>query len=314
MPATYATAPAKVILFGEHAVVYGQPALAVPVNKVRAKATIFPDPQGASGKIILDAPDIQLHCEANQLSTGHPFSVLLRAAAEALNIPHFPALTLRITSTIPVAGGMGSGAAVSVAVTRALCAFVGRSLTNQEISEIAYQVEKVYHGNPSGVDNTVIAYNQPVYFQKNIPHEFIKVRNPFTIVIADSGIKSSTSVMVEKVRKNAQSNPLEFEQYFNDIGQIASQARSILESQDSYLLGPLMNDNHRLLQQIGVSCPELDQLVYTAQQSGALGAKLCGAGGGGNIIGLATELTAEKIASALKDAGAQHTIITKIDS
>ena len=213
MPAISATAPGKIILFGEHAVVYGQPAIAAPVNQVRARAIISARPDQPRGWINLQAPDIGLESNWEDIPQDHPLVLVIKAVLEATGIDHPPALTVRITSTIPLAAGLGSGTAVSVAIMRALSEFIGRPLRNEKISSLAFEVEKLYHGTPSGIDNTVITFEKPIYFAKNDPGskgilEAIHVSKPFTIVIGDSGVPSPTAAAVGDVRKAWQEDEL----------------------------------------------------------------------------------------------------------
>ena len=312
MPAITASAPGKIILFGEHAVVYGRPAIAVPVNQVAARAIAIAEPRQPSGTVIIQAPDISLESGLSDLPPDHPLAIAVISVLKRLEIIRPPAFTLRISSTIPVAAGLGSGAAVSVAIIRVVSAFLGRPLPNEQVSELAYEVEKRYHGTPSGIDNTVITYNMPVYFVRGQPVAIFHVARPFTIVIGDTGIKSPTATAVGDLRKFWQADPIPYERLFDQIGQIAEAARRLIESGRTAELAPLMQDNHRLLQEMGVSSPELDHLVKTAQASGALGAKLSGGGRGGNMIALVDPQQAESVAEALKLAGARSTIITKV--
>ena len=312
MPAITASAPGKIILFGEHAVVYGRPAIAVPVNQVAARAIAIAEPRQPSGTVIIQAPDISLESGLSDLPPDHPLAIAVISVLKRLEIIRPPAFILRISSTIPVAAGLGSGAAVSVAIIRVVSAFLGRPLPNEQVSELAYEVEKRYHGTPSGIDNTVITYNMPVYFVRGQPVAIFHVARPFTIVIGDTGIKSPTATAVGDLRKFWQADPIPYERLFDQTGQIAEAARRLIESGRTAELAPLMQDNHRLLQEMGVSSPELDHLVKTAQASGALGAKLSGGGRGGNMIALVDPQQAESVAEALKLAGARSTIITKV--
>jgi mevalonate kinase len=310
MPAFTASAPGKVILFGEHAVVYGRPAIAAPVAQVRARAILNADVRGAPGTMRIQAPDIGLDASLADLSADQPLAAAVHAVLAALKISRLPACTLRITSTIPVASGLGSGAAVSVATIRALSAFLGFSLPDEKVSELAFEVEKLHHGTPSGIDNTVITYAMPVYFVGGQPIETLRVARQFTIVIGDTGVSSPTGIAVGDVRHAWQEDRVRYESLFDSTGQIARQARLAIESGHPEALGPLMDANHEQLQDIGVSSIELDHLVSAARQAGALGAKLSGGGRGGNMIALSTQENASSIAQALVDAGAKRTIAT----
>lgn len=317
MPAISATAPGKIILFGEHAVVYGQPAIAVPVSQVRARAIVTARPDRPKGWVALQAPDIGLDTTWDELPQNHPLVKTVQGVMAAIEIEQLPAVTIRVSSSIPIAAGLGSGAAVSIAIIRALTNFLGRPLANEQISILAYEVEKLYHGTPSGIDNTVITFEKPVFFSREDPDhegslELLQVAKPFTIVIGDTGITSPTATAVGDVRKAWERNRAVFDELFKSTGMIAERAHQAIESGDFPALGPLMNENQALLERMGVSSPELDRLIHTALGSGAPGAKLSGGGRGGNMIALAPEGAAAHIAEALYDAGATRTITTTV--
>lgn len=310
MPAISASAPGKVILFGEHAVVYGQPAIAVPVQDVSAKAIVTPDIAGPSGRIHVDAPAVQVNADLNDLSTGSPLSAAIRAGLNGVET--HPAFKLRITSTIPVAGGLGSGAAVSVAILRAVSAFIGKPLSDERVNELTFEIEKLHHGTPSGIDNTVITSGKPVFFTTGKPIEALQVAKPFELLIADTGVSKPTHKTVGDVRAAREKNPQQYDVLFAQIGEIVRQARIAIENGDVVSLGPLMDKNHALLQEMGVSSAELDKLVDAARKAGALGAKLSGGGRGGNMIALVGPALRETVAQALRDAGATSVIFSTV--
>jgi mevalonate kinase len=319
MPASTATAPGKVILFGEHAVVYGHPAIAAPVSKVRARAVIQPEPRRPSGWARLQAPDIGLEANLDELPGGHPLAQAVLLVFDELRVSRPPAMIIRVTSTIPVAAGLGSGTAISVALMRALSGFLGHPLPQDRISGLAYEVEKIYHETPSGIDNTVVTYSQPVYFIRGMGElddriELLSVAQEIHVVIGDTGISSPTSQAVGDVRRGWQAEPERYNRLFEQIGALARDARRVLENGRAEELGPLMDENHTLLCELGVSSGELDSLVAAARASGALGAKLSGGGRGGNMIALVTPETAGSVAGALLAAGAKNTILTTIRS
>ena len=315
-----ATAPGKIILFGEHAVVYGRPALAIPVLQVGATVTIDMDPTAPPGgnwldHITIDAPEIG---RKGTLASYHPrqgpdpLATLILNVCTALSVSSPPSMHIRISSSIPVASGLGSGAAVSVALIRALAVSLGKTLPIEQVSMLAYEIEKLYHGTPSGIDNTVITYAQPVYFRKDHPIETFPVGKPFTLVIADSGKSAATRASVGDVRKQWQAEPERLERIFSSIAEIVQLARQSIQAGDVKNLGKLMNRNHTLLQDLTVSSHELDRLTAAALTSGAMGAKLSGGGRGGNMIALVQPDAAPGLAAALRSAGARGTIITRV--
>jgi len=312
MPAVSVSAPAKSILFGEHAVVYGRPAIAVPVHQIQARVTVQPMPTFPSGEILLEAEGIGLRTRLANLPEDHPLALAVNGLKALIHADTTPAVGVRITSTIPVASGLGSGAAVSVALVRALANFWGRPLSDEETNALAYQVECRHHGTPSGIDNTVVTYAQPIYFVKGQPFEVLSVAEAITLVIADTGVRSPTAVAVGDVRSLWQQSPEHYEALFDRVGRITQTARPFIEHGPVTGLGQLMTQNHALLQEIGVSSPELDALVEAALRGGALGAKLSGGGRGGNMIALVPPASASAIAGALEAAGAVRVFITTI--
>ncbi len=306
---TSASAPGKIILFGEHAVVYGRPALAVPVTQVQATATVHPTQDG----IWISAPQIHLRARLSDLGPEQPLAAAVYQALNRLGITHPPALEVHIESDIPVAAGLGSGAAVSVAILRALSSFLGQPFDDETVNALAYEIEKLHHGTPSGIDNTVVTYRQPVYFVKGQAAERLRVGAPFTIVIGDSGIPAPTRESVRAVRQLWESDPARWNRVFDSIGDLVQSARRAIENGEIAALGPLMDSNHALLRELTVSSPELDRLVEAARAGGAWGAKLSGGGRGGNIIALVPPEKQGIVQQALQQAGATRVIITRIE-
>jgi mevalonate kinase len=322
---TTASAPGKIILFGEHAVVYGHPALAVPVTQVHADVEVTDSPRAG---IWIDAPDISMRAELRTLAPTHPLRSVIENVFQAVGISAPPYLNIRITSTIPVASGLGSGAAVSVALIRALSSMVRRPLSNEQVNALAFEAEKLYHGTPSGIDNTVITYARPVYFQRppspfgtrarqgrGVGGEVVEIFHsgaPFTIIIGDTGVRAPTKESVGDVRKLWNADKRRWEKVFAKVGEIAQQARKAIETGETDRLGALMDENHTLLQTMTVSSPELDSLVLMARAAGADGAKLSGGGRGGNMIALVKPERADHVASALMAAGAKRVLVTVV--
>jgi mevalonate kinase len=207
---------------------------------------------------------------------------------------------------------MGSGAAVSVAILRAFSAALGHPLSDEQVSQLVYEVELIHHGTPSGIDNTVITYAKPVYFVKGEPIQTLRVKQPFTLVIGDTGVRSPTMESVSDVRHAWEADKVFYDGLFDSAGGIASRARSYIEDGSIEALGSLMDDNQVLLRQMGVSSPQLETLIEAAHSAGALGAKLSGAGWGGNMIALVTPEVSNRVVAALEHAGAVRTIVTEI--
>lgn len=303
------SAPGKVILFGEHAVVYGQPAIAAPVTQVKATAMIKVAPPDSGLTIV--ASDLDELFTLTKAPKDDPLAAAVLVTLACLSTPE-PDAILTIQSAIPIASGMGSGAAVSTALVCALAKYLGQPLEPSEVSKLVYEVEKIHHGTPSGIDNTVIAYEKPIYFVRERPVERLTVGEPFTLLIADTGKPSPTGKIVRRVRRNREREPAHYDALFDQIGDIASEARGAIENGEVESLGPLMDENHELLIELGVSSSLLNELVETARLTGALGAKLSGAGQGGNIIALVEDDFVEEVAEALREAGAVRVIQTTV--
>jgi mevalonate kinase len=307
---TVAHAPGKVILFGEHAVVYGRPAIAVPVTEVQATASVEPGEAGQG--VIVVAPDLGRRIVLREAAEDEPLARIVRVTLARIKSEREPDLTITVTSTVPVARGMGSGAAVSTAIVRALSRHFEFWLTSRAISDLVFQTEVLYHGTPSGIDNTVISFEKPIYFIKDEGWEVFWVGKPLLLLVADTGTASSTKEVVSDLRRRYQADPEQYATTLDRIGEIAPAARACIERGQDEELGRLMDENHALLQRLGVSCAELDRLVEVARGEGALGAKMSGAGWGGNMIALVNEGTQGRIDMMLRLAGATRVIITEL--
>lgn len=308
-PAVSASAPGKIILCGEHAVVYGRPAIAIPITQVQATATVESAPPGAG--LILSAPDLGRTVRLVDAPADDPLAAISRATLAHLRAPA-PDATLIVRATIPLASGMGSSAAVSAACARALALYLGAPLDAATLSALVYEVEKLHHGTPSGIDNTVIAYEQPVYFVRGQPIERLAIHTPFHLAIADTGVASLTRIAVGDVRRAWEADPATYERLFDEIGAIVRAARTALETGEVDRLGPLLTANQERLRQIGVSSPELERLIAAALAAGATGAKLCGGGRGGNMIALIAPSTQAAVVEALQAAGATRVLVQEI--
>lgn len=304
MPVISSSACAKLILLGEHAVVYGQPALAIPFSGLKVRCVIEPWINGLTGT---------LHIKARELQLNQPLQVLpednfLRKAVELvlveLGVSQTPTCKLTVYSDIPISAGLGASAAIAVATMRALSAFLGHPLEKETLNRLAFETERLMHGNPSGIDNTVIVYEQPILFRKGELIEFVYPSKNLHFLIADSGIKKATADTVAYLAQQRERNPQFIEAALAEIGRIALFGRKAFEQGDLSALGDAMNANQALLAQLDLSCEALEKLIVAARQAGALGAKLTGGGKGGNMLALVTPETQEAVRKALLSAGA----------
>ena len=309
-----ASAPAKFILFGEHAVVYGQPAIAVPISDVRAFANVHID--HALKVPCIKAEDFNIEFSLTNENPSDKIEHIIKAihlVAENTTLPYLLlGWKLVVWSQIPVARGLGSSAAISVVLIKILFQLTGEELSQSKLIKLSFELEKYHHGQPSGIDNTVSSLERPILFQKD---KEVKIINPrrFYFVIGDTGIRKKTGQIVADVAARYKNNRKLYDSIFQKIGAIANQGTTVIEAGDRKQLGQLMNQNQTLLEKIGVSCPELDQLIEISRNNGALGAKLCGAGQGGCIVALASgQQKAKSIAAALTEAGANNCLVIVI--
>jgi mevalonate kinase len=301
-----ASACAKVILFGEHAVVYQQPAIAVPISALRVTVTAESTPNG----FCLVARNLgNQHFFADDID--NPFVQLALRICQFHDKP-LPAYTLTIDSAIPIASGLGSGAGIATALARSIVAILGVSPSLAELNAFVYETEKAYHGTPSGIDNTVIVYEKPIYFVREKPIEIIETFAPFSLLVANTGISAPTKESVADVRRLYESNKTFYSELFDEVGAIANDGLKAMQTADWHMFGRLMNRNHQILQQLTVSSPALDRLVDTALSNGAIGAKLSGGGRGGNMIVLVEGIDSALIKEALLKNGAVHVFETRV--
>jgi len=300
----------KVILFGEHFVVHGVPGIVSAIDS-STDAEVKKTDKGLNVKD--ERKTAKGYSEEKRLQQIESIERMLKA----MDLDPKTPLDIWIGGTLPGFSGLGASAASSVAIARAINEELNLNLSNERINAIAYEGEKAYAGNPSGIDNTAATYGGLMWFKKNPASgsdlvEKIHIRKPVEIVIGSTGKVANTKAMVEGVAERKKKDPEKYDPLFKQAESLAIAGRKALEAGDLKKVGDLMNENHRILQEIGVSSKELDLLVEMARKQGAFGAKLTGGGGGGCMIALTPGKEAQgKVASAFKTSGYEF-LATKI--
>ena len=282
-------APAKVILAGEHAVVYGKPAIALPLDRgvhVTVTRTDKIGPILVTGGLGGTSSCTVLHQSLERL---------VELCGERVR-----QLQFHIEASIPSGSGLGSSAALAVALIRGVHRFFEEPVSDDKVSQLAMELETIFHGRPSGVDHTVIAMAKPIYF-KSGRAEILSIAKPFQLIVGLTGTYAGTREMVEGLRSRLNKNSTHI---FDEIETIVNHMRDALALGNLKHAGELMNANQIYLKELGVSTANLDKLCEVAREHGALGAKLTGAGGGGGVIAL-TDDKPERILQAFEQAGCQ---------
>lgn len=282
-----ASAPAKTILFGEHSVVYDEPAIAGAVNK-RAYVEIT---ESKTDKSILKSYDLNFEAELDtnhkkyNLKRGKPG--IIRYILEALNKVHdHSPIVMKLSSNIPIGSGLGSSAAVTVATLAALYRFHNIRFNKKSLAHDAHMVEQAVQGIASPLDTLVSTYGGLVYLSRNKKVEHFKVNFNAPFVVGYTNKHGNTGKMVKDVRLLKNRNPKIINPVIGAMGQLTNYAKQAILKRDFDKIGELMNLNHGFLDVLGVNTLELSRMVYTARECGAIGSKITGAGGGGSIIAL----------------------------
>jgi mevalonate kinase len=294
----------KTILFGEHFVVYGLPSIVsalgayttADVKVVKGSGWTVNDRRPATPGYKEQKSDAAMRSIANIISH-------LKVDTENQR------LEISFAGDLIGASGVGASAAQCTSLARALSETFNLNLDDEKINEAAYEGEKAYHGTPSGIDNTASTYGGLIWFVRNLDAgknvmDLLRSPRKMLLVIANSGITASTTEVVADVRRLREENPEKIERIFGEYEKLAEAAKKALLKGDIITIGNLMNQNHKMLQQITVSGEINDELVEIALENGAIGAKLTGTGRGGLVIGLAeNEDTQEKIVNAIEEKG-----------
>ena len=291
----------KVVLLGEHSVVYGRHAIAVPVP-ITVKALVEDREEG----IVLMIPRWGVEYElAGSLTERRSFERPAGVILDKLGLSN-RGMCIEVFPDVPRSMGLGGSAAIAVAIVRALDRHYRIGLSDEDVNQLAYESEKIAHGNPSGLDNTLACYAKPLVFRPGDPPlvEPLNICKPIPAVIGITGREGLTAKTVGRVREAWRQDKKLYERIFDEIDTLVLSAVKAIQDEDIKVLGELMNVNHGMLNALQVSTPELEQLVEIARKNGALGAKLTGGGGGGSVIAVCDGAT-EPVINAIKDAGFQ---------
>lgn len=300
-------APGKIILSGEQFVVLGAPAVSMAINlysNIEARRS-----ETNNIEVTADIP-LGLVADADKspsASSNQALLVPLRLAAKA-TLDHLKSkdksVSVEASCEIPIGAGLGSSASTTAATISAVAKSRGAVLDRNDIFQLSFVSENYLHGNPSGVDQATCTYGGMIQFEKPADITPIKIRKPPMILVCDSGVHRSTKILVGSVVKRSGMEREGFRAHLEEVSDISAGVVKAMKSEDTVELGSLMNRNHELLRQIGVSTPMLDHLVEEARRVGALGAKLTGAGGGGCIIALCEgKASSLKVARRLRQEG-----------
>lgn len=293
----------KTILFGEHFVVHGVPGIASAVDSA-ADATVKKAQKGIN--VTDERSGAKGYAEKKKLQQLESIERML--AAMGMD-PKKVALDIWLGGNLPGFSGLGASAASSVAIARAIAEEFNLDLSDERINDVAYEAEKAYAGNPSGIDNTAATFGGLIWFKKDLAGgsnmiEQLSIREPVEIVIGNTGIVANTKAMVAGVAERKKKNPDKYVAIFGQAEELAHKGRRALKEFDLRQVGKLMDENHRLLQEIEVSCKELDYLVDLAREMGAFGAKMTGGGGGGCMLALTPgKKLQEAVAGAMENEG-----------
>lgn len=287
-------AQSKLILVGEHAVVHGQPAIALPFPLIGAESIV----EKSRGQVYLDS---SLYSGPMELAPSSLAGIVntVKHTLKILQIPYRD-LLIRIRSSIPPGKGLGSSASVAIAIVKSLFKYKEEQYTKEILLQLANICETYAHGAPSGIDPLTITSDRPIWYQKEKPVDYIDPKGNFHFVIADSGQMADTKTAVDTVKQMLKQAPQKMYKKIERIGDITYQVREALEKSSKQLLGYLLDEAQKELEALGVSDKSLNRLIEIAKSEGALGAKLTGGGNGGCIIALAenehhSQLLSEKL-------------------
>ncbi len=288
----------KVILLGEHSVVYGRHAIAVPVPQtIRVKI------EDCKESVMLMIPSWGIEYQLDKdIEQRQSFEKPAGAILERLNLSN-KGMRIEVFPDIPRGMGLGGSAAIAVAIIRGLSNHFNLGLSDEEVNGMAFESEKIAHGNPSGIDNTMATFGQPLIYRTGEPPlvERLNINESFSLVVGFSRHEGVTAKTVRNVREGWRKNTAMYEKIFDDIDDLVLKSVTAIQNNDFALLGQMMNFCQGLLNALQVSNPELERLIGLAREAGALGAKLTGGGGGGAMVALVKKES--EVAEAIESEG-----------
>jgi mevalonate kinase len=292
----------KIILFGEHFVVYGLPAIASAIGD----KTIAKIEKTKKFELVDKRPATDGYKVTKKDEMDRSMKLIL----DFMKIdPVKTPVKITLSGNLFCTSGIGASAAMATSVARAFSEYFNLSLNDEQVNRISYEGEKGSAGTPSGIDNTCATFGGLLWFEKNLKGgenkmELIKAKRPIEIVLGNTGISQETKLVVEYVKKAKEADPKKYENIFNDYLKIVKEARSVLEKGDITKLGKLMDENHRLLKAMNLSCKQAEEIISIAKANGAAGAKITGTGRGGYVILLTPgKATQDKVAKAIEAKG-----------
>ena len=294
----------KTILFNEHFVVYGIPAIA---SAIGAKTIAMVERSVGSGVELKDErPETPGYKAEKFEQQKESLDIMLKFMKIDTQLHHY---TVTLGGDLIAASGVGASAASCAAITRAFSQELNLNFSDERVNEVAYEGEKGYHGTPSGIDNTAATYGGLIWYRREGSAQLMermRLRKPVQIVMGNTGKVADTKAVVAGVKERKEKEPEKYARLFQNADQLVRDARKQLEDFNLEKVGTYMNENHKMLQEIGVSSPELDALVKLARDAGAVGAKLTGTGRGGYMVALTPGLELQdRVAKEIERHGSQ---------